>query len=103
MLGSSSLGTREYLLLVWIDWMLATVVQTGGCQRCVGGGGLVERGFWRKTGGVAVGGRPGPVWRISFRCTCCGLRTTPPSVRFFRGQAMSGAHRVGDHERRDGR
>jgi hypothetical protein len=90
MFESVQLSARQILWLFRIDMVVAMAVMASVCQRCDRRGRLYWACFPRKCGGWGLDGWSGLGWRMSFRCSCCGQRTTPCSLRFFGGKRTPG-------------
>jgi hypothetical protein len=75
------LGTNIYLLLNEIDQELAETTRQKGCPYC--GGKLHLADYPRSPFGLPPQLRDSFEYRLSFCCSQCRKRTTPPSVRFF--------------------
>jgi len=68
-------------LLIKIDQEMAATVMSKGCVHC--GGNLHQSNYPRSPAGMPCEFRDDYNQRISFCCSTCRKRTTPPSVRFF--------------------
>lgn len=68
-------------LLTEIDQELAEISLKSGCVHC--GGKLHQADYPRSPAGMPLAFRDQYRQRISFCCSDCRKRTTPPSVRFF--------------------
>lgn len=90
MFESVRLSARQILWLGLADIVVAMAVMASVCQRCCRGGRLYLSCFGRKCGGWGLDRWPGLRWRMSFRCSRCGRRTTPCSLRFFGGKRTPG-------------
>lgn len=70
-----------HALLTEIDQELAAMALKSGCVHC--GGKLHQADYPRSPAGMPSAFRDQYCQRISFCCSICRKRTTPPSVRFF--------------------
>ncbi len=68
-------------LIIKIDLEMAAIVMDKGCEHC--GGKLHQANYPRSPAGMPAEFRDHYNQRISFCCSNCRKRSTPPSVRFF--------------------
>jgi hypothetical protein len=85
MCHAALLDSRFVEFLVRTDEKMAEEMRAGGCLRC--GNALHLNSFPRKPRGMPPDWARYFTYRLSFDCSVCSKRHTPPSVRFL-------AHRV---------